>query len=153
MQWYIIELTPAVAATAQGAAQLSKVVFKVVSTFKNAPKEMNTIASELSLFSGSLQTLADIIAHYERLCKPQFFEGTKTIMLGYRDIENDLKLLIDTSSPKTLLKLRWCMAKPKAKNLLRKIEGIKSALTLQLQIVQLAKEQITHLLAVNQPFS
>ena len=113
---------------------------------------MNTIASELSLFSGSLQTLADIIAHYERLCKPQFFEGTKTIMLGYRDIENDLKLLIDTSSPKTLLKLRWCMAKPKAKNLLRKIEGIKSALTLQLQIVQLAKEQMTQLYEVDQPF-
>lgn len=44
------------------------------------------------------------------------------------------------------------MAKPKAKNLLRKIEGIKSALTLQLQIVQLAKEQMTQLYEVDQPF-
>lgn len=130
------------AATAQGAAQLSKVVFKVVSTFKNAPKEMNTIATELSQFSGSLQTLADIINHYEKLCKPQFFENTKTIIHGYREIEIDLKKLIDTDSPEKLLKLRWCMQKPKAKNLLRRIEGIKAALTLELQILQLAKEQI-----------
>jgi hypothetical protein len=131
-----------VAATAQGAAQLSKVVFKVVLTFKNAPKEMAVIARELSHFSGSLQTLADIIGHCETLCKPEFFDSTKTIILGYRQVEADLRRLIDTDTPDKLLKLRWCIQKPKAKNLLKRIEGIKSALTLELLILQLAREQM-----------
>lgn len=133
------------AATAQGAAHLSKVVFKVVSTFKNAPKEMAAIARELSQFSGSLHTLADIIDRYETLCKPAAFESIRTIIRGYRELETDLKKIIDTDTPEKLLKLRWCMQKPKAKNILRRIEGIKAALTLELVVFQLAKEQVTRM--------
>lgn len=130
------------AATAQGAAQLSKVVFKVVATFKNAPQQMALIARGLSQFSGSLQTLADIINHCEKLCKPKFFESIKDILSGYRQVEADLRKLIDTGTSDKLLKLRWCMQKPKAKDLLKRIEGIKIALTLELLILQLAKEQV-----------
>lgn len=132
----------AVAATAQGAAKLSEVIFKVVLTFKNAPKEMAIIARELSLFSGSLQTLADVINHFETLCKPKFFASTKTIIHGYMQVEADLRKLIDKDTSEKRLKFRWCMQKPKAKNLLKRIEGIKSALTLELLILQLAKEEV-----------
>jgi len=104
---------------------------------------MNGIASELSLFSGSLQSLADIINHYEKLCKPRFFDNTRTIIQGYKDVEKDLQKIIDTDLPEKLLKLRWIMLKPKAKNLLKRMESIKAALVLELQILQLAKEAIT----------
>ena len=129
------------AATAQGAAQLSKVIFKVVLAFKNAPQEMAVIAQELAQFSGSLQTLADVVSRSETLCKPEFFNSTKAIVQGYKQVEVDLKRLIDVGKPSRLLKLRWCMHKSKAKNLLKRIEGIKAGLVLELSILQFAREQ------------
>lgn len=131
------------AATAEGAAQLSSVVFKVVSTFRNAPQEMAAIANGLLQFSESLHTLAEIIDQYQTLYKPAALESIKTTMRGYKELEVDLKKLIDTDTHEKLKKLRWCMQKPKAKNLLKRIESIKQGLTLQLAILQLAKNEAT----------
>lgn len=132
------------AATAHGAAQLSKVVFKVVATYKGARKEMADIAQELSGFSGSLQNLADVLNHCQTLCKPEFFNSTKDIILKYRRLEADLQeLIIDTKTGK-LLKPRWCMRKPKVKKLLGQIQSIKGALLLELSILNLARDQVMH---------
>jgi hypothetical protein len=131
-----------VAATAHGAAQLSKVVFKFVATYKGARKEMTDIAQELSVFSNSLQNLADTLDRCQSLCKPAFFNNTKDIILKYRQLQTDLQdLIVDVRTGK-LLKPRWCMRKPKVKKLLAQIQSIKGALLLELAILNLARDQV-----------
>ncbi|KAF3000718.1 hypothetical protein E8E13_003089 [Curvularia kusanoi] len=127
-------------ATAHGAAKLSEVVFKAVSTFKNAPEEMKAIARELSLFSNSLDALADIVDRYRKLCLPLYFKNLDIVMSGYAEIEGGLKKLLDTTSSKTFEKFRWLRNKPKAQDLLKKIESTRIVLSLEVGILNLAKE-------------
>lgn len=127
---------------AQGAAELSKVLLKVVSTYRHARKEMGIIARDLSEFSGSLQLLADTVERYQALCKPDYFDSTKAIISGYRQIEADLKELVNTDKSGKLLNLTWLMKKPKAKDLLKRVAAVKSALTLNLSVLLFAKDQI-----------
>lgn len=122
------------------AAQLSLALFSVAQTLKNAPREIAEIAEEISWLSGTFQQLPDIIRPYQSLCKPALFGILRESLQRYNQLEAQLKLLVDT--PQKLARLRWCMKKSQAKSLLKKVESIKSALTLQLQIFQLAREEL-----------
>ncbi|CAN9150978.1 unnamed protein product [Alternaria alternata] len=122
------------------AAQLSLALFSVVQTLKNAPREIAEIAEEISLLAESLQTLADIIRAHQTLCKPALFRNTQTIILRCKQVDAEIKKLIDT--PQKLAGLKWLINKPKAKGLLKKVEGIKTALILELNIVRLAREEV-----------
>ncbi|KAH7402410.1 hypothetical protein BKA66DRAFT_564328 [Pyrenochaeta sp. MPI-SDFR-AT-0127] len=123
------------------AAQLSLALFSVAQTLKNAPDEIADIAEEIHLLSHSFQSLADILDAHQNLCKPALFRNTKAILWRYNQVETELKKLIAT--PTKLARLRWGIKKPKAKGLLKKIEGIKTALVLQLNIIHLAREEGT----------
>jgi len=87
-----------------------------------------------------LQTLADIIRAHQSLCKPALFRNTQKIILRCKQVDAEIKKLIDT--PQKLAGLKWLINKPKAKGLLKKVEGIKTALILELNIVRLAREEI-----------
>ncbi|KAG9189626.1 hypothetical protein G6011_06494 [Alternaria panax] len=125
------------------AAQLSLALFSVVQTLRNAPREIAEIAEEISLLAESLQTLADIIRAHQNLCKPALFKNTDAIILRCKQVDAEIKKLIDT--PQKLAGLKWLINKPKAKGLLKKVEGIKTALILELNIVRLAREEIIRL--------
>jgi hypothetical protein len=75
------------------------------------------------------------------LCKPALFKNTHTIILRYKQVDAEIKKLIDT--PQKLAGLQWFINKPKAKGLLKKVEGIKTALILELNIIRLAREEFT----------
>ncbi|XPS71330.1 hypothetical protein M3J09_003517 [Ascochyta lentis] len=68
------------AATAHGAAEIAKALFKVTSTLKHAREEMAEIAQRLSQFSTSLQCLDDILSTNKTLCKPEMKANTNTII-------------------------------------------------------------------------
>ncbi|KAA8614836.1 hypothetical protein Alg130_07048 [Pyrenophora tritici-repentis] len=123
-----------------GAAQLSLALFSVAQTLKNAPVEIAEIAQEIQSLAESLQMLADIIGGHKNLCKPELFERTRSIISRYNEVDAELRKLID--SPHKLARLKWCIKKPKAKSLLKKVEGIKVALVLELNIVRLAREEV-----------
>lgn len=93
------------------------------------------------MVSESLQTLADIIRANQNLCKPALFKNTHTIISRYKQVDAEIKKLIDT--PRKLAGLQWYINKPKAKGLLKKVEGIKTALILELNIIRLAREEFT----------
>ena len=83
--------------------------------------------------------LADIINAHQNLCKPALFRNTHSIILRYKQVDAEIKKLIDT--PQKLAGLKWLINKPKAKGLLKKVEGIKTALVLELNIIRLAREE------------
>ncbi|KAE8822153.1 hypothetical protein HRS9139_10416 [Pyrenophora teres f. teres] len=84
--------------------------------------------------------LADIIRGHKNLCKPELFERTRSIILRYNEVDAELRKVID--SPHKLTRLKWLIKQSKAKILSKKVEGIKVALVLELNIVRLAREEI-----------
>jgi hypothetical protein len=127
-------------AVANTTAALSRALFDIVETLKNARKEISEIAQQLLFLSGNLHSLADIIQSQESLCKPELFRNTKAILGQYSQVETDLRELIET--PSALKKLMWYINRTKVKSLLKKIEAIKTLLILELNVIQLAKEQV-----------
>lgn len=128
-----------IAGVAASAVQLSQALFTVAQTLKNAPQEIAEIAEEIQTLSGSLLTLDDFIEAHQSLFKPALFQNTKSILSRYVQVDKELRMLIDT--PSKLVRLKWCIKRPKAKNLLKKVEAIKTALSLELSIVRLAREE------------
>lgn len=125
------------------AAQLSLALFKVAQTFKNAPKEISEIASETSSLSNILNELIDDLQHWEKLCRPKLFQEIGSILQRFKDVEDELKDLTTQRSSKTLNRLKWFFDGPKAKGLLRKVEGVKTALILVLSIIRVTVEQVS----------
>ena len=125
---------------ASSAALLSRALFDVVETLKHARKEIASIAQHLSNLSGSLNLLADLIKVQQSLCRPALFKNTKAIIRQYGRLEIELKKLLE--SPQSMARLSWYIKKNRAKSLLKEIEAIKSSLTLEVSIIQLAREEI-----------
>lgn len=123
----------------QAAAQLSLTLFSVAQTLKNAPTEIAEIAQEIQSLAENLQMLGDTIESDEDLFKPEFFKGTKCIIARYKEVDAELRELLDSSHK--LARLRWVFRRTKAQILLKRVEGIKAALILNLNIVRLAREE------------
>ena len=64
----------------------------------------------------------------------------EVILLRFSKVEEGLKRL--TSSRQNIKSLIWFFRKPRAKTLMIKIEGIKTSLALELNIVRLASVEV-----------
>lgn len=122
-------------------AQLSLTLFDIANTIKYATEEISEVAADLSTLSSILTQLSDVLNEQQSLCKPQLFKSMQSILERFKDIEDQLKKI--TGGPKTLKHVKWFFRKPKTKVLLKKVESVKAALTLVLNIIQLAKEEKT----------
>lgn len=127
-------------AIANSAATLSRALFDVVESIKHARKEIAYIAQQLSYLSGSLHRLADVIGSRQDLYKPALYQNTNAILGQYRNVGSELHKLLATR--RSLTTLTWCIKKTKVKSLLREIEAIKTLLTLELNVVQLARDEV-----------
>ncbi|KAH7078576.1 hypothetical protein FB567DRAFT_631898 [Paraphoma chrysanthemicola] len=121
------------------AAALSRALFDVVETLKHARKEIASIAQNLSFLSGSLHLLADLIRSQQSICRPALFANTEAIIQQYRKLEGEIKKLLQT--PQSLARLSWCIKRNRAKSMLKEVEAIKSSLILEVNIIQLAREE------------
>jgi hypothetical protein len=139
----IIGIVGSVIAVANTTGALSRALFDIVETIKNARKEIAEIAHELQVMSLTLHTLCDIMRSQRDLFRPALADNTETILGQYLQVERDLTSLID--SPRNIARLTWYLVKPKVKSLLKKVEAIKASLTLQLMVVQLAREETLRL--------
>lgn len=92
------------------------------------------------MLAGSWQTLGEILDVHRDLCKPALLNNTHSIISRYEQVAAEIRLLIN--EPQSLAGLKWPLKKPKAKGLLKKVEGIKTALILEINIVRLAKEEV-----------
>lgn len=123
----------------EAAAQLSLALFKVARAVKNAPNEIADIAEEMTGLSASLMVLADILDRHRLLCRQRLLDHADSILQRFGRIREDLDKL--TRSGSKLRRLKWFFDGPKAKGLLKKVDGIKTSLNLLLNIIHLAREQ------------
>ena len=123
---------------ANSAATLSCALFDFVETIKNARKEIAYIAQQLSLLSGSLLLLTEVVESQQSLCSPKLFQNTAAVLKQYGQVEIEIRKLLER--PRTLT---WFVKKVKVKPLLQEIEAIKTLLSLQLSIIQLARTEVS----------
>ncbi|PSN70253.1 hypothetical protein BS50DRAFT_619143 [Corynespora cassiicola Philippines] len=135
-----LSLAASAITVAQTAANLSLALFKVAHTFKHAPAQISDIASEISTVSNTFTVLSDAIRSMKHQCKPPLFREIQTTLERFHKIEAQLIKLTEKSSK--LQRLRWFFDGPRAENLLKKVEGIKSALTLIVSVLSCTKEQL-----------
>ena len=127
-------------------AHLSLALFKVARTIKNARREIAEIAQEMSVMSYTLMILADVLRENHNLCEPELFEQIFSAISRFKDVEAQIKGITDSETRQTkrgraLKRSTWLLHGPKARGLLTKVESIKSALILALNIVQIASEE------------
>ena len=125
----------------EAAAQLSLALFKIVRAVKNAPNEIAEIAEEISDLSASLMVLADILDRHRVLCRQKLLDHADAILKRFGIIRDDLDKLTRDRGRDRMKRLRWFIYGPKAKSLLKKVDGIKTSLNLLLNIIHLAREQ------------
>ncbi|KAF2823312.1 hypothetical protein CC86DRAFT_409231 [Ophiobolus disseminans] len=145
----LLSIIASAIAIANSAATVSRALFDVVESIKNARKEIACIVQQLSFLSSSLHVLAEFISSQQDLYRPALYKNTSLILGQYRKVDDELKKLLET--PRALARLSWCVTKTKAKSLLKEIETIKTLLTLEVNIIQLAREEVRRPLSATRP--
>ena len=135
----LVGILASAATIAELGAQSSLALFNVVGTIKNAREEIAQIAAEMSDLSGTVMMLQHLLNYNHQIYTTTLLDRVRSILDRFHQVDKDLKKL--TGKRKKLNSLRWFFEGPKAKGLLRKVEGIKSSLSLVIDIILLAADQ------------
>ncbi|KAF5552332.1 hypothetical protein FNAPI_7089 [Fusarium napiforme] len=127
-----LSIIASIAGIASAGAQLSNTLFKLYKTVKNAPKEIQSVAIEMSGLTSTLEHLHDIIRSGQSYAKPQFCEAVRHVVKNIQMTQQEIdKMVADESM---LRRVKWL----KAARMLSDIEKHKVTLTLQIAILSAA---------------
>ncbi|KAF5644882.1 uncharacterized protein FTJAE_2636 [Fusarium tjaetaba] len=127
-----LSIIASIAGIASAGAQISNTLFKLYKTVKNAPKEIQSVAIEMSGLTSTLEHLHDIIRSGQAYAKPQFCEAVRHVVKNIQMTQQEIdKMVADESM---LRRVKWL----KAARLLSDIEKHKVTLTLQIAILSAA---------------
>ncbi|KAF5608413.1 uncharacterized protein FSUBG_4631 [Fusarium subglutinans] len=127
-----LSIIASIAGIASAGAQLSNTLFKLYKTVKNAPKEIQSVAIEMSGLTSTLEHLRDIIKSGQSYAKPQFCQAVRHVVKNFQMTQQEIdKMAADESM---LRRVKWL----KAARLLSDIEKHKVTLTLQIAILSAA---------------
>ncbi|SCO54796.1 uncharacterized protein FFMR_12018 [Fusarium fujikuroi] len=127
-----LSIIASIAGIASAGAQLSNTLFKLFKTIKNAPKEIQLVAIEMSGLTSTLEHLHDIIRTGQPYAKPQFCDSVRHVVKNIQVTQEEIdKMVADESM---LRRVKWL----KASRLLSDIDKHKVTLTLQIAILSAA---------------
>ncbi|VZH87709.1 unnamed protein product [Fusarium fujikuroi] len=127
-----LSIIASIAGIASAGAQLSNTLFKLSKTVKNAPKEIQLVAIEMSGLTSTLEHLHDIIRTGQSYAKPQFCDSVRHVVKNIQVTQEEIdKMVADESM---LRRAKWL----KASRLLSDIDKHKVTLTLQIAILSAA---------------
>ncbi|CVK97529.1 uncharacterized protein FMAN_11568 [Fusarium mangiferae] len=127
-----LSIIASIAGIASAGAQLSNTLFKLYKTVKNAPREIQLVAIEMSGLTSTLEHLHDIIRTGQSYAKPQFCDAVRHVVKNIQVTQEEIdKMVADESM---LRRVKWL----KASRLLSDIDKHKVTLTLQIAILSAA---------------
>ena len=133
----------AVAGVATAGVQLSKSLYDLYSTVRTSRKEIEDVASNVSLLSMVLEELDEVLFNDGLTFRPQLRESARSITLRCASIFEDIRRHIgadqDLKGKKVYEKIAWYFKKERVKPLRSSLESLKSTLSILLHVVQLAK--------------
>ena len=134
--------TTSAIAVGKKAAQVSLAFFKIAQTDRRAPDEIAYIAENASAISQRLLLASEVLLlnphHYE----PTIFTLLDSIVRSLGRLEEELKLLVPSTSFSRLVRFIWIRERLRFKALLGELESIKTALEDELALIHLAREAL-----------
>ncbi|KAG7434154.1 hypothetical protein Forpi1262_v004877 [Fusarium oxysporum f. sp. raphani] len=127
-----LSIIASIAGIASAGAQLSNTLFKLYNTVKNAPKEIQSVAIEMSGLTATLEHLRDIIRTGQSYAKPQFCDAVRHVVENIQLTQQDISKMVGDEG--ILRRVKWL----KAARLLSDIDKHKVTLTLQIAILSAA---------------
>ncbi|KAL9573339.1 hypothetical protein ACKAV7_003024 [Fusarium commune] len=127
-----LSIIASIAGIASAGAQLSNTLFRLYKTVRNAPKEIQSVAIEMSGLTVTLEHLCDIIRTGQSYAKPQFCDAVRHVVKNIQVTQQEVSEMATDES--VLRRVKWRMAA----RLLSDIDKHKVTLTLQITILSAA---------------
>ncbi|KAM5376363.1 hypothetical protein ACJZ2D_005585 [Fusarium nematophilum] len=127
-----LSVLASVAGIATAGAALANTLFRLIRTAHHAPREIQSIAIEISSLTSALEHLHDILANGSAFIKPSFLQGVRAVVTNIKATQEDISKMI--SDQGVFARIKWM----KATGLLSDIEKHKVTITLQTSILSAA---------------
>jgi hypothetical protein len=125
-------------------AQIAHSVHTLCDRFRHAPHDIRDIGRNMSFLSGILDSLGEILQRGKGSYKPRLLNDTNAIAKRLNRVIKEVDKLINRK-PSFRGRMTWALFDHvKTAELLRKIEALKSTLTIVLAVIHLAMAQGTH---------
>ncbi|OMP84789.1 hypothetical protein BK809_0001892 [Diplodia seriata] len=126
-------------AVASVASTLSIKLFEIGNTIRNAPKEVETIASELSTAASILYNVRDTISGGMYLIKAHLIADMGSILYRFGEVNSEISKMIDKKKKRRLSLAALMVFKERhVKDLMAKVESLKLSMNLIMNTVLLA---------------
>ncbi|RSL44670.1 hypothetical protein CEP53_011118 [Fusarium sp. AF-6] len=143
-----LSVQASVAGIATAGAALANTLFRLVRTVRHAPREIQSVAIEMSSLASTLEHLHDVLATGASCAKPSFLQGVEAVVANITSTQDEISTMI--SNETIFERLRWM----KAAGILSDIEKHRVTVTLQTSILSaaiLVKSTTTHASAHERP--
>ncbi|KAF4343536.1 hypothetical protein FBEOM_2562 [Fusarium beomiforme] len=127
-----LSIIASIAGIASAGAQLSNTLFRLYKTVRHAPKEIQSVAIEMSGLTVTLEHLRDIITTGRAYAKPQFCDAVRHVVKNIETTQQEISKMVADET--MLRRVKW----RKAATFLSDIEKHKVTLTLQITILSAA---------------
>lgn len=129
-----------VAGIATAGSALASTLFDIISSIRDAPREMIDIARGIRELSTILRELRGIFKQGRRLFKDRLFKAIRSATHRIEDVHDEIDDLLDHDGG-NMARVLWAFRKSKATKLLAKIESHKSTVQLIATTMLLAVEE------------
>lgn len=135
-----LSIIAGISGIAVASAQLANSLHTLCDRAMHAPSAIRDLSSNMSLLSGILDAVADVLDKGKGVCKPQVLSNTSSILKRMKRVQKEVRKIIKQNRG-LRARISWALNFAKVAELLQRIEALKSALTLLLLTVQLAVSQ------------
>ncbi|KAH7192927.1 uncharacterized protein B0J16DRAFT_411571 [Fusarium flagelliforme] len=128
-----LSIIAGVAGIATAGTQISRTLFHLIRAARNAPQEIERIASEMLCLTDTLEHLHDILKTGQSYTRPSYLDAISHVIKNIQATQDEISNMVADTT--ILAKLRWVK---KAAGFLSDIEKHKVTLTLQISILSTA---------------
>ncbi|KAL1640076.1 hypothetical protein SLS58_007343 [Diplodia intermedia] len=121
------------------AVELSFKLHEIARTLKDAPREIEDIASEMSILTMILENIDDCLHNHRDLYKDRLGHDVVQILMRFGALTDELKSLLLNLTRKKFARWRFFKKRPRFQELLKKMEAVKTSMNLVLSVMNLAQ--------------
>ncbi|KAJ3530579.1 hypothetical protein NM208_g9264 [Fusarium decemcellulare] len=131
-----LSIIASIAGIATAGTELSKAIYKFISSTRGASKEMGEIARSINDLSIILKELRQVLKNGAELCSRRLLRRIKSAMKRISRIHDDIRQLIN--GMQTFATLKWSLKRSEVQQKLARIESHKTGIQLMLHILLIA---------------
>ncbi|KAL1614375.1 hypothetical protein SLS54_009802 [Diplodia seriata] len=121
------------------AVELSFKLHEIARTLKDASKEIEDIASEMSILTMILENIDNCLHNHRDLYKDRLGHDVVQILVRFGALTDELKSLLLNLTRKKFARWRFFKKRPWFQELLKKMEAVKTSMNLVLSVMNLAQ--------------